>query len=87
LHRWSFKPLYCVLYPIEITGKTIRFDDLLQGDEQCCSVSDHFATPLFQVCRDELTHVLGKEGFRQLESHYREAHPKANTGQENGIDE
>jgi len=87
LHRWSFKPLYCVLYPIEITGKTVRFDDLLQGDEQCCSISEKFQIPLFQACKDELTHLLGEEGFGALQSHYQELQSTMGAGKENGIDE
>ncbi len=87
MHRWFFKPLYCILYPIEITGKTVRFDDLLQGDEQCCSVSDRFEIPLFQACKDELTHLLGEEGFRALESRFRELQVTASADRENGIDE
>jgi len=87
LHRWSFKPLYCILYPIEISGKTVKFDDLLQGDEQCCSVSGRFDIPLFEACRDELTHLLGQEGFRQLESRYRHLRGAANTEKEADVDE
>lgn len=87
MHRWSFKPLYCVLYPIEISDKTIRFDDLLQGDEQCCSVSDRFEIPLFEACRDELTHLLGEEGFRQIEARYRELRETVHREKEKSADE
>jgi hypothetical protein len=87
MHRWSFKPLYCILYPIEISGKTVQFDDLLQGDEHCCSVSEDFEVPLFQACRDELTFLLGEEGFRQLELHYEKLRTKPDPLQENGTDE
>ena len=86
MHKWAFKPLYCILYPIEISGNTVRFDDLLQGDEQCCSVSDKFDTPLFEACRDELTHLVGEEGFRRIESYYRELRATAGAERE-GIDE
>jgi hypothetical protein len=87
LHRWTFKPLYCILYPVEISGKVVRFDDLLQGDEQCCSVSDRFQIPLFEACRDELTHLLGEEGYRSILSHYREMQHTTDADKENGIDE
>jgi len=68
---WSLKPFFCVLYPVEITDKTIRFDDLLQGETPCCSVSGDFHVPLFEVCREELIHVLGYDGFEQMREHYR----------------
>ena len=69
MHRWFFKPLYCVLYPIEISDRTICFDDLLQGDESCCSISPDFDLPLFEVCKDELIHLLGEEGYQRFRDH------------------
>jgi hypothetical protein len=84
LHRWHFKPLYCVLYPIEITERTVRFDDLLQGDEQCCSVSERFQVPLFQACKDELTHLLGEDGYSAMLEHYQAIQ---SPGKENAINE
>ena len=87
LHRWHFKPLYCVLYPIEITEKIVRFDDLLQDDEQCCSVSEHFQVPLFQACKDELTYLLGEDGFQTMQEHYRALQTSSGAGKESAIDE
>ncbi len=72
MHRWALKPLFCVLYPVEVTDRTVRFDDLLQGDEECCSVSENFQIPLFQVCKEEVIHLLGSDGFEQMNDHYRE---------------
>jgi hypothetical protein len=71
LDKWFLKPMYCVLYPIEITNRTIRFDDLLQDEQRCCSVTDDFDLPLFQVCREELVHLLGADGFHRIEEEYR----------------
>jgi Fe-S-cluster containining protein len=70
MDRWAIKPLFCVLFPIEITDGVVSFDDLLQDDQPCCSVGDEFDIPVFRACRDELTHLLGVEGYRQLEAHY-----------------
>lgn len=68
--RWALKPLYCVLFPIEITDRVVGFDDMLQDEQPCCSVSERFVTPLFRACRDELVHLLGEEGYRRIEEHY-----------------
>jgi hypothetical protein len=79
LDRWAIKPLFCILFPIEITNKVVSFDDLLQDDQPCCSVEEQFDIPVFRACRDELTHLLGEEGYRQMEEHYRaitERHPR-----------
>jgi hypothetical protein len=70
MDRWAIKPLFCILFPIEITNGVVSFDDLLQDDQPCCSVEDRFETPVFRACKDELTHLLGEDGYRQLEEHY-----------------
>lgn len=68
--RWALKPLYCILYPIEIEGGVVSFDPMLQDEEPCCTVTDRFHVPVFQACKDELTHLLGAEGYATLERHY-----------------
>lgn len=68
--RWSIKPLFCILFPVEITNKVIGFDDLLQDDATCCSVSTKFDVPLFEACKDELVHLLGEDGFRAMQEYY-----------------
>jgi hypothetical protein len=69
-HKWALKPLYCVLFPIEITDNVIGFDDLLQEESRCCSVTHEFATPLFRACKEELIHLLGEDGYAMIEAHY-----------------
>lgn len=69
-HKWALKPLYCVLFPVEISDRIIGFDDLLQGEAGCCSIGDDFETPLFRGCFEELTHLLGADGYAALEEHY-----------------
>jgi hypothetical protein len=70
LDRWAIKPMYCVLFPIEITGKTVSFDDMLQGEQACCSVDTRFDTPVFRACRDELVFLLGEDGYEAMEAYY-----------------
>ncbi len=69
-HKWALKPQYCILYPIEITDGVIGFDDLLQDEEQCCTICDRFAQPLFEGCREELVHLLGEDGYDAIARHY-----------------
>jgi hypothetical protein len=69
-HKWHLKPLYCVLYPIEISDGVIGFDDLLQEEERCCTISDEFTVPLFEGCREELVHLLGEDGYAAIAEHY-----------------
>ncbi|MBI4535746.1 MAG: DUF3109 family protein [Ignavibacteriae bacterium] len=70
MHKWALKPLFCILYPVEIADSVVGFDDMLQDEEHCCSIRSDFDQPLFRACREELTHLLGKDGFAELEAHY-----------------
>jgi len=70
LDRWAWKPHYCILFPIEVSDGVVSFDDMLQEDESCCTVSGHFEVPLFRACRDEIVHLVGEDGYRKLEEHY-----------------
>ncbi len=69
-HKWSMKPLYCVLFPIEITDKVVGFDDLLQEESTCCSITTDFTSPLFRGCKEELIYLLGEDGYAMIEQHY-----------------
>jgi hypothetical protein len=70
LHKWALKPLYCVIFPIEVIGKVIRFDARMQGKRSCCSVQAEFEVPLFEACREELVHLLGEQGFQRIRDRY-----------------
>jgi len=70
LDKWALKPLFCILYPIEISNRVVSFDDMLQSEEACCTVTNEFDVPLFETCKEELIHLLGGDGYRELESHF-----------------
>lgn len=71
-HKWTLKPTFCILFPLEISDNVLAFDDLLHEEQSCCSISSVYEVPLFEACKDELIHVLGNEGYRELEKFYRE---------------
>lgn len=71
MHKWALKPVFCILFPLEISNNVISFDDFLDDDQECCSIAEKFDVPLFKACKDELTHVLGEDGYKELESFYR----------------
>lgn len=70
LHKWTWKPLYCILFPVEISNMVIGFNDLLQGEESCCSAQRDFQIPLFEACKEELVHLVGENGYEIIEQHY-----------------
>ncbi len=70
MHKWAIKPLFCILYPIEISGGKVSFDEMLQNEESCCTIGAAFDVPLFEACREELLHIVGEEGFAAMKDHY-----------------
>jgi|WetSurMetagenome_2_1015567.scaffolds.fasta_scaffold556766_2 hypothetical protein len=70
--RWELKPIFCILFPIEISNNVIGFDDLLDDEQPCCSIDATFDTPMFRACKDELVHLLGEDGYQQIEEYYEE---------------
>jgi len=70
MHKWAIKPLFCILYPIEISNHVVGFDDMLQDDESCCTVNSTFDVPVFEACKEELVHLLGTEGFVHMQERY-----------------
>lgn len=70
MHKWAIKPLFCILYPIEISNGIVSFDEMLQDEESCCTIGTSFDIPLFEACREELVHIVGDEGYAQMEEHY-----------------
>jgi hypothetical protein len=70
MNKWAIKPLFCVLYPIEISAGTVSFDEMLQDEESCCTIGASYEVPLFEACREELVHLVGEEGYAAMEEHY-----------------
>jgi hypothetical protein len=70
MHKWSLKPFFCVLYPIEVSGKVVSFDNMLQDEQSCCSIGHQFDVPLFEGCKEELTYLVGPEGYQKIEGHF-----------------
>jgi hypothetical protein len=80
LDRWAWKPMYCVLYPIEISEGVVGFNPMLQGEQNCCSVKPEFEVPLFRACRAEIVHLIGEDGFAALEEHYQSLEKQLDSG-------
>ena len=80
LDRWAIKPLYCVLYPIEITGGTVSFDHMLQGEQPCCSVDTTNSTSRCSArARTNWSFSLGEDGYGMHGSALRLASERAGT--------
>ncbi len=70
MHKWAIKPLFCILYPIEVSENVIGFDDMLQKEQPCCTIDTSFDVPMFEACHEELTHLVGEDGMERMRQYY-----------------
>ncbi len=68
--KWDIKPLYCVLYPLEVIDNVIRYDQRFHGKRPCCTAETTFEIPLFEACHEEVVHLVGEAGLQAMRAHY-----------------
>ncbi len=73
MQPWTLKPLYCCLYPIvdDYDGgvKTLTIDsdnDLFSRGGGCHDECPGTLSPIFQIYAEEISIMLGVEGYREL---------------------
>jgi Fe-S-cluster containining protein len=71
VHKWKYKPLYCILFPLTIFEGMITIDDEHIERLRSCNNNGFFEQTIFDACREELLHLFGNDGFEELEL-YRE---------------
>lgn len=65
-YKWKYKPLYCILFPLVIFEGALTVDDDHLGRMHYCNKSENHVSTIFEVCKNEIRHVLGEEGFNEL---------------------
>jgi len=66
-NRLQLKPYFCTAFPITIDHGTLMLDDEDYRDGQpCCGATRGGPLTVFDVCRKELRHVLGRLGLSRL---------------------
>lgn len=71
-HKWSNKPIYCVLFPLTVYEGSITIDDEHIDRLNTCNKNGMPETSIYDECREELLHFLGKENFEELEKYKEE---------------
>lgn len=71
LHRWAWKPIYCILFPITVVEGTITYDDSHSEDLNYCGPTGYgtYVHSAYESMREELRYFLGDE-FEALENYY-----------------
>lgn len=72
LHRWAWKPDYCILFPITVVEKVITYDDSHSEDLHHCGPKgiSGYVRSVFEAMTEELTYFLGAEEFQRLHDYF-----------------
>ncbi len=72
LHRWAWKPKYCILFPVTVVEGTITYDDSHSADLHYCGPkgTSNYVHSVYEAMREELQDFLGMEEFGKLNDYY-----------------
>lgn len=65
-HKWKYKPIYCVLFPLTIWENTLTIDDEHIDRLSYCNKFPVADTSIFEACQEELKYFFGEEGFQEI---------------------
>ena len=72
LHRWAWKPKYCILFPVTVVEGVITYDDSHSVDLHFCGPKGtaNYVHSVYEAMREELQNFLGMGEFAKLEEYY-----------------
>jgi Protein of unknown function (DUF3109). len=76
-HKWKYKPIYCILYPLTIYEGALTIDDDHMNRLKTCNKEPNENLTIFDSCKEEIVRLLGEEGLAELEK-YKEEYLKNN---------
>ncbi|MCU7495118.1 MAG: DUF3109 family protein [Ignavibacteria bacterium] len=65
-NKWKYKPLYCILFPLVISDGVFTIDDGHLERMHFCNRKEVQTSTVFEVCTEEIIHVLGQDGYEEL---------------------
>jgi len=69
VHKWTYKPIYCVLFPLTVYQGALTVDDEHIDRLTSCNRYANESHTIFDSCREELNYLLGEDGFSELEQY------------------
>ena len=72
VHKWKYKPLYCILFPLTIYEGAITIDDEHIDRLKTCNVNPNSETSIFDACKEELIYFLGEDSYKELDNYKEE---------------
>jgi hypothetical protein len=67
--KWKYKPLYCILFPLVIYEGALTVDDDHLNRLHYCNLIENQNSTIYECCKEEIEHLLGKKGFKELEKY------------------
>jgi Fe-S-cluster containining protein len=71
-HKWKYKPLYCILFPLTIYEGALTIDDEHIERLKTCNMDSNNKISIFDACKEELLYFLGDEKYKELENYKNE---------------
>lgn len=66
LHKWEYKPIYCILFPLTVYENTLTIDDEHIDRLETCNIKTNTQSTIFEHCQEELKYFFGEKGFNDL---------------------
>jgi Fe-S-cluster containining protein len=71
-HKWKYKPIYCVLFPLTVFEGSLTIDDEHIDRLKSCNNNPALEVTIYDVCKEELEYFFGAEKFIELENYRKE---------------
>ena len=73
MHKWAFKPKYCIMYPLTIIENVLTFDDDHAAKLDYCGIDkkENFSQTIFEAMTEEITFILGADGYAYLHEYFK----------------
>lgn len=72
VHKWKYKPQYCILFPLTIFEGALTIDDEHIDRLKTCNTNPIPETSIYEACREELKHFFGEKDFNLLDEYRKE---------------
>jgi Fe-S-cluster containining protein len=67
VHKWKYKPMYCILFPLTIYEGALTIDDEHIERLKTCNSNPVVEISIYDACREELIHFMGEENIYQMD--------------------
>lgn len=69
VHKWKYKPQYCILFPLTVFEGALTIDDEHIDRLKTCNKNSMSEITIYEFCREELKYFFGEKDFNRLEDY------------------